>query len=106
MDTNKLIVKRGDDLYLVCTYTDANDVLIDLTSVQIESKVMDTLRNHVTDLVVTKLDQATNKGKYTVTYPLGFYPVVGSYLWDIQYTESGFKQSTETMSLEVIEDVV
>lgn len=99
-------IKRGDTLYLVCTYTDNSDVPVDLTSVGIESKVMTSTKIHYLDLVVTKLDQITNKGKFTITKNPTDVLEVGKYFWDIQYTESGLVQSTETMVLNVLEDVV
>lgn len=98
-------IKRGDTLYLVCTYTDNNDTPIDLTNVSIEVKVMSSTKQHMTSLVITKLDQVTNTGKFTITSPVGYQLPIGKHYFDIQYTESGFVQSTETMNLTVIEDV-
>lgn len=98
-------IKRGDTLYLVCTYTDNNDVPIDITNVAIESKVMNSVKVHYLDLVVTKLDQITNPGKFTITKNPAHNLDVGKYFWDIQYTENGLVQSTDTMILNVIQDV-
>jgi hypothetical protein len=98
-------LKRGDTLYLVCTYSDNNDVAIDLTNVSIESNVMSSVKEHITALVITKLDQVTNTGKFSITAPVGFTFPVGKHLFDIQYTENGFVQSTDTMHLTIIEDV-
>lgn len=98
-------IKRGDTLYLVCTYTDSNDVPVDLTNVTIESKVMNSVKIHYLDLVVTKLNQTTDVGKFTITKNPAHTLDVGKYFWDIQYTENGLVQSTETMVLNVLQDV-
>lgn len=101
-------VKRGDTIYLVCTYTDNSDVPVDITNISIESKVMSSVKKHQLDFIVTKLDQTSplQKGKFTITKsPTDDLPV-GKYFWDIQYIEEGLVQSTETMLLTVVEDVV
>lgn len=102
---SKLSIKKNDTFLVACTYSDSQDVPQNLTSVDIKSQIRTISDTLVCELVVVKADQTTNVGQYMLRQPVGFSFEVGSYLWDIQYTTSGVVTSTETIELQVENDI-
>lgn len=98
-------LKRGDTFLMSCTYSDNADLPIDITNVTIKSQVRDAQGVLLQELVVTKLDQVTNKGKFTLGTVSGYSFPLGRHSWDIEYTSNGQVQSTETIFLNIIQDI-
>lgn len=99
MSNQKIIFKRGDTFSLQAT---ANGE--DITSWTIQSQVREATGTLVSELVVTKTD-AVN-GEYSLTHSgaTTAWPIKVLYC-DIQYTVGGVIASTETLRIEVIEDI-
>lgn len=102
---SEITFKRGDSFFVVATYTNSSDVPQDITSVGIKSQVRNSSDELLAELVVDKLDQITQLGKYTLATPIGYSLPTGRHKWDIQYTVAGQVQSTETIYVSIIEDV-
>lgn len=103
--TPTIRLKRGDTFLASATYTDSDDVPIDLTPITITSQVRDYQDNLLTTMEITKLDQVTDKGKYQIKSPDSYEFPVGKHFCDIQYDSSGVIVSTETIEFQVVKDI-
>lgn len=97
--------KRGDTFSLTCTYKQGG-VAHDLTNINIKSQIREAT-NLVTELTVTKANQATNPGVFVMTPQsanTALWPL-GNLLCDIQFTEGDAVRSTETFYVQIVEQV-
>lgn len=98
--------KRGDTFEVVCTYKDTTGTPTNLTSIDIKSQIRNVKGELLSELTVTKLDQTLNPGKFTLGASASTTQLwtTETFYWDIQYTSSGVVTSTETMTIEVVQD--
>lgn len=103
-----VVLKRGDTLLLTCTFL-TGGTAVDLTGYTILSQARKCGNGGLlADLTIVILNQVTSTGKFTVgqTAAQTALWAPGSYLMDIQYTDPlGFVRSTETVELEIVEDI-
>ena len=102
---SKITIKKSDTFLVTCNYTDSSGVGVDLTSIDIKSQIRSMSDDLLCELVVAKANQTTNTGQYTLRQPNLFVLDVGNYLWDIQYTSDGVVTSTDTIEIEVGNEV-
>lgn len=105
MAKKELTIKRGDTFLVVCTYTDPTNTPIDITSIDIKSQIRNTRGDIVSELQVIKEAQTgATIGKFTLRSATDTWPI-GEHQWDIQYTDSGNIQSTDTLTVIVNQDI-
>ena len=98
--------KRGDTWSLDCTYK-RSGTPTSIDAISIRSQIRKQDYTMITDLTVTKGDQATAPGSFkltpkvtdTTTWPLG------NAICDIEFTMNGTVISTETFTLPIVEEV-
>ena len=98
--------KRGDTWSLDCTYK-RQGTPVSVADISIRSQIRKSDYTMVTDLIVTKGDQATKPGTFaltpkvsdTTTWPLD------KLICDIEFTSNGVVLSTETFTIPVVEEV-
>ena len=96
-------VKKGDTFTLVGTYKQDN-VPADITSFDIRAQVRDARGALVDELVITKADQLTDIGVFTVSGGnIDWLP--GEYQCDIEFSNGGTVRSTQTFFIPVVQDV-
>lgn len=114
MSTSSLPVfvhKQGDSFYPLCTY-EIDGVPINLTSIDIASKIKMPDGTLVAICTLEKLDQSLYPGKFrprvdsaqTQSWPVTRF-AAQFLLWDIQYSQSGIVGSTDTLRVRVDQDV-
>ena len=98
--------KRGDTWSLDCTYK-RQGTPVSVADISIRSQIRKADYTMVTDLTVTKGDQAKAPGTFaltpkvsdTATWPLD------KLICDIEFTAGGVVLSTETFTIPVVEEV-
>lgn len=102
--------KRGDTVEIACLWR-SGSTPVDLTDITITSQVRATAESVsvVLTFTVTKSDQTTNPGEYTLGADAATTALLtpGRYVCDVQYVEDvgGRTRSTETFAVEVVADV-
>lgn len=91
-------IKRGDSFLAAC-----QRVGVDITATTIRSQIR--LSGWKADLVVTKTNTATGEFTLTAAPMLTKFWPVGAAIWDIEYNDVGEVRSTETVKLQIVEDV-
>ena len=91
-------IKRGDSFSAAC-----QRVGVDITATTIKSQIR--FGGWKADLVVTKTNAATGEFSLTATAALTKFWPIGAAIWDIEYTDAGAVRSTETVKLQIVEDV-
>lgn len=99
--------KRGDTIDWTGFYK-INDVPVDLTNITISCQFRKEDGTLVIAPTIAKLNQGTNPGKYIISVNAATTSTfaLGKLKADIQYTDvSGFVVSTETFSINIIQDI-
>lgn len=105
MNDNIVTIKRGDAILFTATYRNAEGQPVDLTPYVITSQARDGNDALVVQFTVTKADQTTSPGVYSLSAPLDTLLPVGTLLWDIQYSNAGVKESTATIQMVVLPEI-
>jgi hypothetical protein len=99
--------KMGDTFALGCTYK-SSGVPADVTDITIRSDVVTKNGVLVASLDVDKNpDQVANPGMFSLkaTASATATWAAGEHYIDIEFTQNGYVRSTETFSVEIIEDI-
>lgn len=101
----RLTHRIGNTFSAVCTLRDSLGAGIDLTTVTIDSQVR--CRDGVlySTAVITKSNQTTSPGKFSVVVADTTGWLEGIMEWDIQYTISGQVSSTELITINAVKGV-
>ena len=99
-----ITVKAGDTFSASAIYKDSSDNAIDLTDYTIESQVRDMQGNLLSSLTIVKLNQTTDKGKYTLSCDTSSWPIA-SVQWDVKYTINGTVVHTDTQKISVVQSI-
>lgn len=94
-----LNIIRGDSLNYTCEYRDDCNRLIDLTDAEITAFVETPDQSFSHNLIITKLDQNINKGKFIIDGDTSSWPI-GQLLLRTSRTQYG-KKSTVSTKLKV-----
>lgn len=94
-------IKQGDTFGPMATYTNAAGVPIDVTNIQIASQVRDGNGTLIATLVVSKLNQTTYPGQYSLNAATDSWPVNRQLMMDIRYIENGAVVHTDTLTFRV-----
>jgi hypothetical protein len=98
--------KSGDHFEFQATYTDELENPISLASVDIKSQIRLPDGTLVTEMKVTKKDQITYPGEFSLVAPkTSHWEANKLMIWDIQYSHGGKITSTETLNIQVLPDV-
>lgn len=89
-------IKRGDTFAPLLTYTNAGGYPIPLDAISIASQVRGADGSLVANLVVTKLDQVSFPGKYSLSADTSAWPVDQQLEFDIRYVQNGAVAHTDT----------
>lgn len=105
MAKKELSIKRGDTFLVVCTYSDPTGTPVDITTIDIKSQVRNLRGDIIAELNVAKEAQSGQTlGKFVLRADTDTWPI-GDLSWDIQYTSSGTVQSTDTLTITVVQDI-
>lgn len=94
-------MKRGDTFAPLAVYRDSAGNPINLSTTDIASQVRDGDGSLIATLSVTKMDQTTSPGKYSLFGSTDAWPVNRQLLIDIRYLQSGVVVHTETASFKL-----
>jgi hypothetical protein len=97
-------VKRGDTFTLVCTYKQ-DGIPTNVEQFMIRAQVRDSSDALVQALLVTKADQVTNPGVFTLSAGIIAGWPIDLLRCDIQFSEEETVRSTQTFFIPVEEDV-
>ena len=99
-------VKRGDTFAVGCLAFTADRIPQDLTDVEIQSQIRrGTASSKLQDLTVTKADQSTNPGEFSlVSMSTDDWPI-GTCYCDIQFVLGEVVISSETIEITVLRDI-
>lgn len=98
-------IKRGDTFSIGCKFRNSDNNLQDLTDFTIRSQVRTKVnRDLVSELPVVVSNQTTNPGEFAIITSTSDWPV-GLMLLDIEFITGNVKVSSETVSLQVVQDI-
>jgi hypothetical protein len=96
--------KRGDTFILSCVYKqDGTPTSVELFTIR--AQLRDSIGALVKELTVTKANQTTNAGVFTLSAGITTSWPLDLLRADIQFTEAGTIRSTQTIEVEVIEGI-
>lgn len=100
-------LKVGDSISCVGTYKDAegNPVNLDDAGITVTSKVLTPDGETRHELEVTPSDQSTNPGEFIITGSTAEWEPHKGYRWDVRYTNSGGSWSSDSVCLDLGEQV-
>jgi len=101
--TKLMVIKRGDTFSFTATMTDSTGVPIENQVENFKSEIRDVNNVLITELLV---EETAILGTYsfTATTTEDWIPLTDVYM-DIQYTLDGNVNSSETMSISVLQDI-
>lgn len=97
-------IKRGDTFELSCVYKQ-DGAAIDITALSIRSQVRDEYGVLVEELTVTKSNQATYPGMFSLAAAAPIAWAASMVSCDIQFSSAGLVQSTQTFKIPIVDDV-
>lgn len=97
-------IKQGDSFILACKYKQ-DGVAVSVELYTIRAQVRDSSENLVQELAVSKANQTTNPGVFTLSAGIISSWPIDLLRCDIQFSEGETVRSTQTFFIPVVEDV-